>query len=164
MESLSATGRSVEVMLQWISKANHNEHCWKFNPDAGGITIDAGKALCSCLKLDAFAEEDGKRLWDSVLKRANLEHEREGWFEGAKAKALCELFHDGWDIFKRGDDDEITNIDWVLEFMCAEMGNWGFAIDESNGEMTIGAARDVHFLDSEVKREAVGEMPILRHC
>ena len=48
--------------------------------------------------------------------------------------------------------------------MHTEMDNWGFAIDESNGEMIVGAARDARFLDSVIEREAVGEMPILRHC
>ena len=48
--------------------------------------------------------------------------------------------------------------------MCTEVDNWGFAIDESNDEMIIGASRDVHHCNSVIEREAVGGMPIQRHC
>ena len=66
-----------------------------FDPGVGEITVDTGELFCRFLKFDTVAEEDGKRLWDDALKRVNLEHEREGWFKGAKAKALHEMFCDG---------------------------------------------------------------------
>ena len=86
-----------------------------------------------------------------------------GWFDGRKADALFNEFHGGWNHFVRGDEDEITNADLIQEFVQTEKDNWGFAIDDSSGEMIVSAARDVAFSDCEVKREAAGEMPIL-HC
>ena len=82
-------------MFWWIGKANKKGHHWKFNPDIGEITVNTGEMFCSCLKLNAFAEENGKRLWDNALKRTNLEHEHEDWFCGRKADAMFNVFHDG---------------------------------------------------------------------
>ena len=165
MESPLATGKSVHTLLQWISKANEDGHCWKFNPDVGEVMVDTGAVLCDCLKLDALAKEGGARLWNNALWHENLEHEREGWFDGRKAKALFNVFHDSWNHLKRGDEDQVGNAGAISsEFKWSEAGNWGLAVDDSNGEMIVGLERNVKHGSCRIAMEAANEMPILRRC
>ena len=164
MGNHSTVGKSVQTLVWQIHVANVKGHRWKFNPDIGQIAVDTGELLWRTFKFSAFAEEDGKRFWENALKHANLEHDCDGWFEGDRAEAFHNLFHDAWDVFKRGEEGEVANIDWVLEFMRGEAGNCGFATDESDHEMIVGASRDVCFLGNVVEREVVGRMPILRRC
>ena len=76
-----------------------------------------------------------------------MEHERKDWFQDRKAKAIWNVFHDSWNNFINGIEDEVVNVDPMFEFLQNEKDNWGLVVEDSDEEMIVGAAKDSKFLN-----------------